>query len=60
MVLWLGGYMFITASQASILNETANAWIVLFAWLMLGETIDARKLAGLLLTFAGVATMLLV
>jgi drug/metabolite transporter (DMT)-like permease len=52
--------MLIPASQASILNETANAWIVLFAWLMLGETIDVRKLAGLLLTFAGVATMLLV
>jgi len=60
MVLWLGGYMLIPASQASILNETANAWIVLFAWLMLGETIDVRKVTGLLLTFAGVATMLLV
>ncbi len=59
-VLWLGGYMLIPASEASILNETSTAWIVLFAWMFLGEKIGARKLAGLLLTFAGVAMMLLV
>jgi drug/metabolite transporter (DMT)-like permease len=52
--------MLIPSSQAPILNETANAWMVLFTWLMLGETIDVRKLAGLLLTFAGEAAMLLV
>jgi drug/metabolite transporter (DMT)-like permease len=60
MMLWLAGYMLLPASEASILNETSNAWIVLLAWLMLGETIDLRKLAGLLLTLAGVVTMLLV
>jgi len=60
MMMWLAGYKLIPASEASILNESANAWIVLLAWLMLGEQISARKLAGLGLTSAGVGIMLLV
>jgi drug/metabolite transporter (DMT)-like permease len=58
--MWLAGYKLIPASEASILNESANAWIVLLAWLMLGESIGARKLIGLSLASAGVAVMLLV
>jgi len=60
MMMWLAGYKLIPASEASILNESANAWIVLLAWLMLGESLDVRKLAGLALTSSGVAVMLLV
>jgi drug/metabolite transporter (DMT)-like permease len=59
MMMWLAGYKLISASEASILNETANAWIVLLAWLMLGEAIGRRKVAGILLTSAGVIIMLL-
>ena len=59
-IMWLGGFRLIPASVASILNESANAWIVLFAWLMLGESVGGRKVLGLALTMAGVATMLLV
>lgn len=59
MMFWLGGYALIPASEASILNETANAWIVLFSWLILGETINKRRVTGLLLTFAGVLVILL-
>jgi drug/metabolite transporter (DMT)-like permease len=60
MMMWLAGYKLIPASKASILNETANAWTVLLAWLMLHESIGRRKVAGLLLTSAGVIIMLLV
>jgi drug/metabolite transporter (DMT)-like permease len=60
MMMWLAGYKLIPASEASILNETANAWIVFLAWLMLGESIGVRKVSGLALTSAGVAVMLLV
>jgi drug/metabolite transporter (DMT)-like permease len=60
MMMWLAGYKLIPASEASILNESANAWIVFLAWLMLGEPIGTRKVAGLSLTSAGVAIMLLV
>ena len=60
MMMWLAGYKLIPASEASILNESANAWIVFLAWLMLGESIGARKVIGLSLTSAGVTIMLLV
>ena len=59
MMMWLAGYKLIPASEASVLNETANAWIVLLAWLMLGETIGYRKVIGIMLTSAGVIVMLL-
>jgi len=59
MMMWLAGYKLIPASEASILNETANAWIVLLAWLMLGESIGPKKVIGILLTSAGVVTMLM-
>jgi len=58
MVLWLAGYKYTTASVAAILNETASAFIVLFAWFFLREEISRRKLIGLLLTMVGVAVML--
>jgi len=59
MMMWLAGYKLITASEASVLNETANAWIVLLAWLMLRESIGPRKVAGILMTTGGVIIMLL-
>lgn len=59
-LMWLAGYKLIPASEASILNESASAWIVLLAWLVLGESLGLRKLTGLVLTLAGVAIMLLV
>jgi len=60
MMMWLAGYKLIPASVASVLNESANAWIVFLAWLMLGESIGRRKVSGLVMTSAGVIIMLLV
>jgi len=60
LILWLLGYKLIDASVASVLNETNVAFIVFLAWLMLGEQINRRKLAGLSLTVAGVIIMVLV
>ena len=60
MILWLAGFKLIPASVASILNESATAWIVLLAWLILHESLGLRKIAGVLMTLAGVAIMLLV
>ncbi|TVQ39447.1 MAG: DMT family transporter [Wenzhouxiangella sp.] len=60
MILWLAGYKYTDASIAAVLNETAAAFIVIFAWLFLGESLTARKLAGVTLAFAGVAIIVLV
>ena len=60
MMMWLAGYKLIPASVASVLNESANAWIVFLAWLMLGESIGRRKFFGILMTTGGVVIMLLV
>ena len=60
LILWLAGYKLIDASVASILNETNVVFIVLFAWLILGEWINRRKLIGMFLTMAGVVIMMLV
>lgn len=59
MLLWLAGYKLIPASEASIYNEAQGAFVVLFAWLFLGETIGVKKLAGIALTLVGVIIMLL-
>jgi drug/metabolite transporter (DMT)-like permease len=59
MLLWLAGYKLIPAPEAAIYNEAQASFIVLFAWLILRETISLRKIAGLALTLAGVLTMLL-
>jgi drug/metabolite transporter (DMT)-like permease len=59
LMLWLAGYKLIDASVASVLNATNVPFIILLAWLMLGEQISLRKLAGLGLTLGGVIIMLM-
>ncbi len=58
LMLWMAGYKYTLASIASVLNETASLFIVLLAWLMLGEPLTKRKLAGVLLSFCGVCLLL--
>jgi len=59
LIMWLAGYKLIDASVASVLNETNGAFIVLLAWLMLGEKMSRRKLAGISLTLTGVIFMMI-
>lgn len=58
LLFWLGGFKYADASVASVLNETANVFIVLMAWLFLGEQLTKRKMIGASLTFVGVALFL--
>lgn len=60
LILWLGGYKLIDASVASVYNQTNVVFIVLFAWLILGERVNQRKLLGMGLTVVGVIIMMLV
>jgi drug/metabolite transporter (DMT)-like permease len=59
LMMWLAGYKLIDASVAAVLNETNGAFIIILAWLMLGEKISRRKLAGISLTLSGVLVMIL-
>lgn len=58
MLFWLAGFKYADASVASILNETANIFIVLMAWLFLKEGLAKRKLVGVIMTFVGVLVFL--
>jgi len=58
LLFWLGGFKYADASVASVLNETANVFIVLMAWLFLKETFSIRKVVGVTLTFGGVLVFL--
>lgn len=57
MMMWLAGYKLTQASVASVLNETAAAFIVIFAWLFLKEEMNWRRVAGIGMTFSGVGLM---
>ena len=59
MVLWLGGYKFTSASVAAILNESASVFVVVLAALWLREPLGKRAFIGVVLTFSGIACMLL-
>lgn len=58
MILWMAGYKLTDASIASMLNETAGAFIVLLAWWLLKEQLTRRMLIGLGLTVVGVIFVL--
>ncbi len=59
MLFWLAGYKYTQASIASVLNETASVFILIFAWMFLKERLSRRKLIGVMCTLCGVAVMLL-
>lgn len=59
MLCWLGGYRYIDASLASIFNESASIFILVFAWWFLGERLSSRKLQGVALSFCGVLLALM-
>lgn len=59
MTMWLAGYKYTSASVASVLNETASVFIVVFAALFLGEALSRRRVLGVGVTLAGVMVMVL-
>lgn len=53
MFLWLGGMKFTQVSTASILNQTSNVFIFIFAALLLKESVTPRKTIAILLAVFG-------
>jgi drug/metabolite transporter (DMT)-like permease len=47
----------LTAVESSVLNNLMLIQIAVPAWIFLGETLDARELAGPLVAFAGIAAV---
>jgi drug/metabolite transporter (DMT)-like permease len=58
MVCSAYGVSLMPAGRASIIAFTMPLWATLFAALVLGETIDANKVAGLLLGLAGLGVLI--
>ncbi len=57
MTMWLAGYKYTDAAIASVLNESASIFIVLFAAAFLGEALTRRRILGVGVTMAGVVCM---
>jgi len=58
LLFWLAGFKYANASVASVLNETANVFIVVMAAIFLGEPLTKKKVIGVALTFSGVLIFL--
>ncbi len=58
MLMWLGGYKYTSASVAAILNETASVFILVLAWVWLGERPGMRGLLGAALALVGAGLVL--
>lgn len=58
MIIWLAGYKYAQASVAAVLNESAALWIMLLAWIFLGERLNARQLLSAGLIAGGVLLVL--
>ncbi|MCZ6674832.1 MAG: DMT family transporter [Verrucomicrobia bacterium] len=54
LLTWLIGFKYTTASIASILNQTSVIFILLLAAVFLKERLSPLKIAGAVLSFAGV------
>ena len=53
MILWLAGFKYTLAGRAAIYNQLSTVLIVIFARLFLGESLNARKIIGVLLAIFG-------
>ncbi len=53
MIVWLAGMKLTQASVASALNQTSTVFIFIFAFLMLKEPINKRRIVAILFAVAG-------
>lgn len=50
---WIAGFKYITAGRAAIYNQMSTVFVILLAWLILGEKMTTRKTIGVALAICG-------
>lgn len=53
IAMWVMGMSMTTASISSILNQTATIFILIFAWIFLGEPLTKRRISSILVAIFG-------
>ena len=53
VILWLAGFKYTLAGRAAIYNQLSTVLIVIFARLFLSESLNTRKIIGVLLAIFG-------
>jgi drug/metabolite transporter (DMT)-like permease len=53
IAMWVMGMSMTTASISSILNQTATIFILIFAWIFLGEPLTKRRISSILVAMFG-------
>ena len=53
IAMWVMGMSMTTASISSILNQTATIFIMIFAWIFLGEPLTKRRILSIIVAMLG-------
>jgi len=53
IAMWVMGMSMTTASISSILNQTATIFIMIFAWIFLGEPLTKRRITSIIVAMFG-------
>ncbi|MBT6869895.1 MAG: DMT family transporter [Candidatus Marinimicrobia bacterium] len=53
IAMWVMGMSMTTASISSILNQTATIFILIFAWIFLGEPLTKRRISSIVVAMFG-------
>ena len=53
IAMWVMGMSMTTASISSILNQTATIFIIIFAWIFLGEPLTKRRILSIVVAMFG-------
>ena len=53
IAMWVMGMAMTTASISSILNQTATIFIMIFAWVFLGEPLTKRRILSIIVAMFG-------
>lgn len=53
LLFWLGGFKWANASVAAVLNQMATVYVLVLAWVFLGETLTTRQVTGGVLAIGG-------